>query len=161
MVAFQHIMRSALCVPMTQIVPRSPRLYDAGYLKWLRLRRCCVCGRHPPVEAAHIRIGITGMQRKPDDARALPLCAWCHREGPDAQHKGAELDFWNRFEIDPLALAAKLYAEYGGTGGKPRTRTTIRPRLPKHQRTKIAHRKDNAWPARKFAKRSAVKSSGS
>lgn len=129
--------------------PRRPRLLDPGYLKWLRARPCCVCGRAPPSEAMHIRMTclaidkpITGMGRKPDDKYALPGCAWDHREGPESQHNvGDESKFWAWYEIDPFELAAKLYDEYGGTGGVARKpRTTIRPRLPKHLRQKITGR---------------------
>lgn len=122
---------------MTAVRPKTPRLYDSGYLKWLRQKPCCACSRFPPSEAAHIRYGLTGMQRKPDDCRAVPLCAWCHREGPEAQHKGDEQEFWARLEIDPLALATNLYAEYGGAGGAPRKPRSIKPRLPKDKRSKI------------------------
>lgn len=131
---------------MTQ---RRPRLYDPGYLAFLRTKPCCACGRAAPSEAAHIRMTrldidkpITGMQRKPDDKYAVPLCSWCHREGPESQHNvGDESQFWAWYEIDPFELAAKLYDEYGGTGGKPRkASTTIKPRIPKHLRQKIQGR---------------------
>lgn len=128
---------------------RRPRLLDPGYLKFLRGKSCCACGRGAPSEAAHIRMTalaidkpITGMGRKPDDKYAVPLCAWCHRESPESQHNvGDETTFWAWFEVCPLELAARLYDEYGGTGGKPRkARTTIKPRLPKEQRQKIQSR---------------------
>jgi hypothetical protein len=127
---------------MTQQRARDPRLLDPGYLAFLRLKPCCVCGRPSPgTEAAHIRIGFFGKGIKPHDKHAVPLCGWCHRDGPSAQHKMNETEFWSLWEIDPFELAAKLYAEYGGDGGKPkRKRTIIRPRLPKDKRTKIQSR---------------------
>ncbi len=51
-----------------------------------------------------------------------------------------EAEFWQRRGLDPFATAAQYYAEYGGTGGKPRKRTTIKPRLPREQRKKIQSR---------------------
>lgn len=130
---------------MTQ---RRPRLYDPGFLAFLRKKPCCACGRAAPSEAAHIRMTrlaidkpTTGMGRKPDDKYAVPLCAWCHRESPESQHNvGDESTFWKWYEIDPFELSARLYDEYGGDGGHPRKRRPIKPRLPKHQRQKIASR---------------------
>lgn len=128
---------------------REPRLYDPGYLAFLRTKRCCTCGAHPPVQAAHIRIGLFAKGMKPHDKNAVPLCQWCHLDGPEAQHKMNEAAFWKMWEIEPFAIAAKLYAEYGGTGGKPRKRTTIKPRLPPSKRTKIRSG-PTVWPKRKF-----------
>lgn len=127
-----------------------PRLHDDGYLAWLRLQPCsCGCGRSAPSQAAHVRIGFLALQKKPDDKNAVPLNQWCHLDAPDAQHKN-ERAFWKRRGVDPFALAAKYYAEYGGTGGKPRKpRTTIKPRLPKEQRQRIQSR-PNPWPKRKL-----------
>ena len=106
---------------------------------------CCGCGRAAPSQAAHIRIGLLGMQIKPHDRNAVPLNQWCHLDAPDAQHKD-ERGFWDRRGKDPFEIAATLYAEYGGSGGKVRKRrTTIRPRLPKEKRAKI--------PSRPFPKR--------
>lgn len=120
---------------------RQPRLYDPGYLAFLRKKPCCCgCGRAAPSEAAHIRIGLFAGQMKPHDKHAVPLNAWCHRLAPDNQHNG-EAAFWERCGKDPFELAAAFYDEYGGTGGKPRKpRTTIKPRLPKERRQKIPGR---------------------
>jgi hypothetical protein len=105
---------------------RQPRLVDPSYLAWLRKLPCCACGRQPS-EAAHLRMGNlaidkrpTGMGEKPSDFWATPLCSWCHRDDPQSQHNIGEKDFWVRLGIDPFALAIKLYAEYGGTGGTVR-----------------------------------------
>lgn len=137
---------------MTQLRQRQPRLLDSGFLAFLRLQRCCCCGKYPPVEAAHIRIGLFAKGMKPHDKHAVPLCGWCHRDGPEAQHRMNETEFWELWELDPFDIAARLYDEYGGTGGKPRKpRTTIKPRLPKEQRQKINQGKPR-WPKRTFAK---------
>lgn len=130
---------------------RTPRLLDPGFLAFLRKKPCCCgCRRAAPSEAAHIRIGLFAGQMKPHDRHALPLNAWCHREAPDNQHKD-EKGFWARRNVDPFALADAYYAEYGGTGGKAKkTRTIIRPRLPKEERTKIRSAKTK-WPKRRFA----------
>jgi hypothetical protein len=40
-----------------------------------------------------------------------------------------EISFWILYGLEPFAIAAKLYAEYGGDGGKPkRKRKTIKPK---------------------------------
>ncbi len=90
------------------------------------------------------------MGRKPDDAKATPLCVWHHRESPQAQHNMGEAEFWERHGLDPFVIAAKLYAAYGGKGGKPKPRATIKPRLPKSKRQKIPQGK-TSWPSRPFA----------
>lgn len=133
-----------------------PRLYDPGFLAFLRKKFCVACGRPPPCEAAHIRIGFRALGKKPDDRYATPLCPSCHR----LQHAMSEEAFWAHRRLDPFAIAAKLYAEYGGTGGKPRKRTTIKPRLPKEQRAKIQQRKE-PWANRSFRRTSNARSSGS
>ncbi len=127
---------------------RQPRLLDPGYLAWLRTKRCCVCLRAPPCEAAHIRYSDAsagkvnpGIGRKPDDRYAVPLCSWCHRKSPTSQHNiGDEALFWRSNMINPLKFAADYYAEYGGDGGHPRKPRPIKPRLPKEKRAKIFNR---------------------
>lgn len=124
---------------------RQPRLHDDGYLEFLRLKPCCVCGSRIRVEAAHLRHGLTGMGRKPDDRLAVPLCAWCHREGPNAQHKMNEMVFWSLAMIDPFSIASFLYKEYGGTGGKAKGPRKIKVRKPKASRAPFASGR-RPWP---------------
>lgn len=126
---------------------REPRLYDPKFLEFLRTCRCCCCGKYPPNEAAHIRMACpeigkreTGMQEKPDDKFAVPLCSWCHRDGENAQHKTDEKVFWAMWEIDPFLIAAKFYAEYGGKGGRHRSPRKVKPRKPRAHRQKIKSR---------------------
>lgn len=107
-----------------QARPKSPkadrgRVRDPGFLAFLRRQSCAVGpdGCSGPVEAAHVRYsvpgeGSTGMQRKPSDTRAVPLCRVHHRDGPDAQHSTSERAWWAKHGIDPLALAARLFVIY-------------------------------------------------
>ena len=97
------------------------RVRDPSFLAYVRRLPCAVgpIGCSGGIEAAHIRYGLpgeplTGMQRKPDDCRAVPLCAGHHRTNPDAQHAGNERRWWLDRGIDPHALAAMLYARYLG-----------------------------------------------
>lgn len=114
-----------------------PRLHDDKFLAFLRTKPCCICGRVGETEAAHIRIGFRALGKKPDDKHATPLCADHHRE----QHGQNELAFWAVYRLNPFDIAERLYAEYGGTGGKPRLkRKTVKPRKPKHLRQKIQNR---------------------
>ncbi len=116
-----------------------PRLHDDGFLQYLRKHPCCICrnGRVDGIEAAHIRIGFRALGKKPDDRFATPLCTYHHR----LQHNMNEEQFWREYGEDPFAIAERLYAEYGGTGGKPRVkRKTVKPRKPKEQRAKIRSR---------------------
>ncbi len=114
-----------------------PRLHDDGYLRFLRTKPCCICGKVGDTEAAHIRIGFRTLGKKPDDRFATPLCRQCHRE----QHGQNETAFWMRYCGDPWAIAERMYAEYGGIGGKPRVkRKMVKPRKPKEQRAKIRSR---------------------
>lgn len=137
---------------------KQTRMLDNAHLAKIRQMHCLVCGKPPPNEAAHIRCGAieydkpacTGMQTKPSDWWTLPLCAEHHRTGPYAQHKtGDERKWWEVRGIDPFATALRLYAEFGGTGGKPKGPRKINPRKPRDKRTKIASRK-TAWPKRSF-----------
>jgi hypothetical protein len=123
---------------------REPRLYDTGFLEFLRRQPCCICGVTRNVEAAHIRIGFLATRMKPHDKHAVPLCAPHHRTGEGgvvAQHSMSETEWWGAHRLDPFAIAERLYAEYGGDGGQPKVkRKTTKPRKPKHLRAKIQSR---------------------
>ena len=92
---------------------RQPRLKDPAYLAFIRRSPCCVCGKPGPSQAAHVRSGYpeagwrpTGMAEKPDDRRTLPLCALHHLDGPSAQHRSNEREWWASQGIYPPGLAA-------------------------------------------------------
>lgn len=102
--------------PMGKLRQKNPRQRDEHHLKAIRQCDCIVCGHYQPSEAAHIRFGnmrygkfATGMQEKPSDMWVLPLCASCHRHGPDAQHSMNEEKYWEGHNIDPLDAAHQLY----------------------------------------------------
>lgn len=90
---------------------RKPRQRDSSHLEAIRQCPCVKCGIDPAGEAAHVRITregkpIAGIGNKPDDAWTTPLCHDHHME----QHSVGEISFWAEVGIDPLKLAAKLYA---------------------------------------------------
>ena len=102
---------------MTLQKPPAP-IRDRKHLAFVRSVGCIFDGR--PAEAAHVRYGDiatgkphTPAYRKPSDIYAVPLCAECHRDGPVAQHKSNEREWWERKGVDPLPLAAALYAATG------------------------------------------------
>jgi len=96
---------------------RDPRDKDSKYLGFIRSLPCIACERDPSGEAAHVRGNFNvggerpfGKGERPHDRRAVPLCGWCHRESPDAQHRVGERSFWLRRGINPILLAAALYS---------------------------------------------------
>lgn len=107
---------------------KSPRIEDAGHLKFLHTLPCIVSGQHG-VDPAHIRYANrrygkreTGGAERPDDMWCVPLSRKFH----DMQHDMNEEEFWADFNIDPLAVASHLYAIY-------KLPTSI------ERRTKMAH----------------------
>ena len=103
---------------------REPRERDAKFLAWLHDLPCVACAcalaggralpsRPGPIQAAHLRYSIPtrpnpGMQRRPSDRYATPLCMTHHAE----QHAGSERDFWRNLGVDPFALCDSLHAAF-------------------------------------------------
>ena len=128
---------------------RQPRVECPAFLAFVRRKPCCACGAPAPSQAAHIRMASlamekrsTGMSEKPSDRWAVPLCADCHLDGPDAQHHVGEQKFWYRVGIDPCSLAAKLYGQF----------ERLRSRSPK-QRERVMRR------AKRVARRAKIDTS--
>lgn len=96
---------------------RHPRRTSDKHLAFIRTLPSLVYPHDPsPIEAAHVRYfearygkRLTGKAEKPDDCWAVPLGAAAHRE----QHSGSERAFWSRHDIDPLLVAALLWANTG------------------------------------------------
>lgn len=94
---------------------------DPVYLALVRQCPCLKCGMDPPPNnhAAHIRMSsgthakYGGMQKKPADKWVLPLCAGCHVEDSDSQHKLGEHVFFDRLGINPLLVCQRLYRQRG------------------------------------------------
>ena len=76
------------------------------HLTFLRQLPCVACGKAAPSEAAHVRTGTDGgVEVKPGDRYAVPLCASCHAK----QHRIGELTFWSALRIDSLNVALRLW----------------------------------------------------
>ncbi|KGT75841.1 hypothetical protein MA20_32145 [Bradyrhizobium japonicum] len=84
----------------------------------MRQLPCLKCGVEG-CEPAHVRFASaafgksSGMQKKPNDAHAVPLCAGRHRLDRDAQHNRGERLFWAELGINPLLVAQRLYGQRG------------------------------------------------
>ncbi len=99
---------------------RRPRVKDAEHLAWIRTLPCLVSGQRSGIEAAHIRYSDqrfakrqVGIGEKPDDRWTVPLHYDLHRTGPEAQHNSNERAWWRARGIDPVVVAAALYANSG------------------------------------------------
>jgi hypothetical protein len=89
---------------------RDPRDFDKEHLEALRQCPCLSCGADPCGQAAHVRMTAPGkpnpgMQKKPHDQDAVPLCQACHL---DDQHSGSETVFWKKLGLDPQRICAAL-----------------------------------------------------
>lgn len=98
---------------MTALRQRQPRVKDTAFLAFVRTHQCTTCGKGPPSQAAHIRMGSlaydkrsTGAGEKPSDKWAVSLCVGCHL---GEQHRMGERIFWEQHRIDPFAVAQRLY----------------------------------------------------
>lgn len=99
---------------------RSPRKHDGGHLAFIRTLPCLSCGKEPAGEAAHVRMTSAahgkpnaGVGNKPDDKWTVPLCHWCHVEGPQGQHRVGEKPFWSRLGMNPLPICEELHEATG------------------------------------------------
>ncbi len=108
---------------------RRPREKDDAHLSFLRGLPCVVCGDDTTTEAAHVRYADpriakpnSGLQAKPHDRFALPVCGRHHRE----QHTHKERAWWESKGIDPIFYALALY---GCSGDHQTGSEIIRARL--------------------------------
>lgn len=91
---------------------KAARERNEKHLALIRKCPCVSCGKDQGCDAAHIRQAAPGkppigMGLKPDDKFTVPLCHDCHLR----QHSVGEKPFFAALKIDPLLLAAKLFAK--------------------------------------------------
>lgn len=92
---------------------------DPDYLALVRQLPCLYCGVEPCGEAAHVRLASaafrksSGLQKKPEDRWALPLCGEDHRNARHAQHSRNESEFWESLGINPLLVCEQIYKQRG------------------------------------------------
>lgn len=123
---FRREGRTSLPKTKAARVNKQARQRDPVYLAWLRRQPCAarhLGGCSGPIEAAHIRFSDAaagrvnpGMQRKPDDRYAAPLCSGHHREGPQAQHRGGERAWWSSIGLDVGQVLADLWSRFQQEG---------------------------------------------
>jgi hypothetical protein len=81
---------------------------DRDHLKFVAAQPCLVCGRTPS-DAHHIKFAEQrAMGRKVSDRFAVPICRLHHRE---LHRRGNEHAWWQTQGIDPLVVAATLWAK--------------------------------------------------
>lgn len=122
---------------------REPREECPEFLAFVRRKPCAACGAPAPVQAAHLRVGnpaagkrSIGIAEKPSDRWANPLCAGCHLDAPDSQHRtGDELAFWARVGIDPFVNANRLWRQFCRRKGRdPELREAVTKRAARLKR---------------------------
>ena len=96
-------------------LPKERRVRNKDHLTMVRRQPCLVCGRAPS-HAHHVRHAQRqALGMKVSDEFTVPLCSVHH----DAVHRtGDERRWWARQAIDPLAMAARLWAS-SLAGGLP------------------------------------------
>lgn len=94
---------------------KQPRKHASAHLAFIRDLPCLVTGSRP-VEAAHIRYAdpryfkrAVGGSEKPDDKWTVPLSPAEHHK----QHAMNEQAYWAETGIDPVFVAALLWAHSG------------------------------------------------
>jgi DNA recombination protein Rad52 len=84
------------------------RIRDKGHLRFVASQPCVICGRSPSY-AHHIRYAQPrGLSLKVSDEFTVPLCAIHHHH---IHTTGNERQWWQERKIDPLAVAASLWAK--------------------------------------------------
>jgi hypothetical protein len=88
-------------------ISKPVRERDRDHLKFVAAQPCLVCGRIPS-DAHHIKFAEQrAMGRKVSDKFAVPICRLHHRE---LHRRGNERVWWQNQGIDPVAVAASLWA---------------------------------------------------
>ena len=78
------------------------------HLQYVAQQPCLICGRSPS-HAHHVRFAQSkGLALKVSDEFTVPLCAIHHSENHST---GDERRWWQRHNIDPLAIARRLWEE--------------------------------------------------
>lgn len=89
------------------VIGKPVRERDRNHLRFVARRPCLVCDRSP-CDPHHIKFAEQrAMGRKVSDRFTVPLCRLHHRE---LHRRGNEREWWQTHGIDPLAIAARLWA---------------------------------------------------
>jgi ERF superfamily protein len=89
-------------------LPEPRRIRDRDHVRFVAAQPCLVCGRLPS-DPHHLRFAQSrALSRKVSDEFAVPLCRGHHRE---LHRCGDEAAWWNRFGVDALEVARRLWLE--------------------------------------------------
>lgn len=96
-------------------VVKAPRVEDPKHLAYIAGLPCVVPGCHRRSTVHHLRCqgSRAAAGRRAGDDESIPAC-WEHHQGDTGVHKIGERAFWRALGVDPLALAARLWAESHG-----------------------------------------------
>ena len=90
------------------VISKPVRERDRDHLKFVAAQPCLVCGRTPS-DPHHIKFAEhQAMGRKVSDRFTVPVCRLHHRE---LHRRGNERVWWQKQGIDPLVVAASLWAK--------------------------------------------------
>jgi hypothetical protein len=90
------------------VIGKPVRERDRDHLRFVAAQPCLVCGRIPS-DPHHIKFAEQrAMGRRVSDRFTVPLCRLHHRE---LHRRGNERAWWQRYGIDPLAIAATLWGQ--------------------------------------------------
>jgi hypothetical protein len=88
-------------------ISKPVRERDRNHLRFVASQPCLVCGRVPS-DAHHLKFAEQrAMGRKVSDKFTVPICRLHHRE---LHRRGDERAWWDKQGIDPLPIAAALWA---------------------------------------------------
>jgi hypothetical protein len=88
-------------------ISKPVRQRDRDHLRFVASQPCLVCGRNPS-DAHHVKFAEQrAMGRKVSDKFTVPICRLHHRE---LHRRGNERIWWQSRGIDPLPIAASLWA---------------------------------------------------
>jgi hypothetical protein len=91
---------------LTLSEPRRHR--DRDHLKFVTLQPCLLCGRRPS-DAHHLRFAQSAaLGRRVSDEFTVPLCRLHHRA---LHRRGDEAAWWVEQQVEPLAVAQKLWSQ--------------------------------------------------
>jgi hypothetical protein len=90
------------------VISKPVRERDRDHLRFVAAQPCLVCGRTPS-DPHHIKFAEQrAMGRRVSDRFTVPICRLHHRE---LHRRGNERAWWHKQAIDPLVVAASLWAK--------------------------------------------------
>ncbi len=114
------------------LMQRKPRVHDRIYLGWVSTLPCVISGALN-CHVSHVRYTDRrwakenpGIGAKPcDRAGVVPLRPDLHVDHTHSQHQSGERKWWERYGIDPHAVAAVLYIVFIEYADNPADRDTV------------------------------------